>query len=288
MRVTKVRLYSAMGTDIIDLSLLDPSSFDSPYVARQITGLDAEEIIPKYYNTGPYNSMYDMSLAARTMVFSIFLNPNYNSQSYSSLRDALYRSIASNRTGMIEVQFYEEDTLLVSIWGFVTRVENDMFQRRPEVKLTIKCPDPMFRSPTIIDEFTETTDELFTITDTVSTAPHGLQFSGKFVAAADEFILSDQTTPAGWSFNITPGIIVHPLTYDEVDGFIEDDELWVSSLPNEKYVYMVRDGATIHLAHKIVPGSVWPLIFPTSTAFKVAPASFYWYEFRHYRTYWGV
>src|SRR4029077_11294562 len=128
------------------LSKSDPSA---QYMVRNMIGLDTEELIPRFYGfglvTGP--KYYDFKLKPRLIVIRIVLNPRFNiDESYSDVRDTLYRAISAARTGLVTLQFNSGGTTVAQIMGFITKFEVPYFTPLPEVQITVRCDDPMFRA----------------------------------------------------------------------------------------------------------------------------------------------
>lgn len=276
MRVTSVTLSAEGSSNQCVLSYRDPGS-TSPYLAKSITGLDADDIVPRFYGSSASNAKYySLSLQKRDVIFQMVLNPRYAQfESHSGLRDELYRLISSSRTGVISVEFKDGPNSVAIIYGFVSKLETDHFDKEPSVKLAVTCDDPMLRSVAPANVSVLGLDPASTvITDNLSTAPHGLSFNVIFTDSQPDFTMTD--TEDEWSFSIVP-----------VGGFLRDDVLHVSSDFNNKEVYIVRDSEIIYLADVIIAGSIWPVLFPGENTFICSP-NFVWDTISYYVTYWGV
>lgn len=279
MKITSVELHPANSSDICVLSFRDPSR-QNPYNVKSITGLDADEIIPRYYGgSGSSDKFYMMSLQSRPIILKAGLQPRPSlSESYSSLRDDLYKLISSSRRGLIDVKFKNGINVVAVISGFVSKLETNHFDKAPEVQISLTCEDPWLKAPTpTIVSVTGLDPADTTITDSLSTAPHGFMFEIEFLAALDAFTMTDPTDPT-WSFSVEP-----------VGGFEIGDILHISSEYNDKHLYLVRGASTIHIADTILQGSVWPLIFPGENNFALDdPTGLSWEAITYYPTYWGV
>lgn len=283
MKVTSIEFHPAKSPNVAVLSFRDPSRTNR-YNAIGLTGLDADEIVPRQYG-GP-GSFHNLALQKRDIVASIQLNPNFGlNETYDGLRDDLYRLISSSRTGAIQVQFKNGFEVVAAVSGFVTKFEAAHFEKQPGVKLTISCIDPMLRAlnPEIIP-LGNLDPAATTIVDPKSTAPHGFLFAMSFAAVKPSFKMRDPLD-SSWSFEVTPA-----------GGFLVNDVLHFSSEHNNKYLYIQRGANKIHLADVITMGSVWPILFPGSNAFVVdnvttdanGVRSVSWALISHYPTYWGV
>lgn len=286
MRLTSVSMYSD-NTEMISFSVrdADPSAL---YMVRGIIGLDADEIVPKFYGFGLQNRprFYDFGLKARELVLRVILNPRFRlDETYSDIRDELYRAISSNRTGLITLHFNSGATLVSRIFGFITKFEVGYFSKLPEVQITIRCDDPMFRAVNpvrydnddLLKAMATPTD--FMIPDSLSTAPHGFQFEATFKSAVPQLTIQNVPDPnAEWKFNVIPN-----------GGFLAGDVLYFSSEYSNKYLYIMRGASTIPMLDRIQPGSMWPIIFPGANDFYVAQGSeVTWNKLEWYAAYWGI
>jgi len=290
MRLTSIELHPAASTSVCEFSFRDPGA-ENPYNIKKITGLDADEIQPIYLGqlqSAAGVKFYDMDLRKRDIVFRISLNPRVSeNETYSSLRDDVYRTIASSRTGVIEVQFKNGDDVVAVTSGSVTKIETEHFDADPEVVITISCRNTTLISPTptVVDVSSADSYE-FTVVDDVSTAPHGFEFGIKLLTNASEMTLEESVGTEVVSYVLRP-----------VDPFLAGDVINISSIRGNRYVYIYRGGVTIPIAESVMHGSVWPILFPGETTFALknppvnpnSPFSpFEWDSLVHYRTYWGV
>lgn len=282
MRLTRVSLYSSDLSEAISFSLryADP---EAQYIVRNIMGLDAEELVPKFYGSGlaSRSRFYDFGLKARDIVMRIVLNPNFRiDESYSDVRDELYKSISSTRTGIVVLHFLSGATTVARIQGFITKFEANYFVELPEVQMTIRCDDPMFRSinPVVLDSGDLPAANPIVIADSLSTAPHGFELQVTFKATAASFTIQDVQNNPEWKFKVTPN-----------GGFVSGDVLYLSSDYSNKYLYMMRGAVRTDLMDRIDPTSMWPILFPGANYFWfVDLASFNWNVVEFDAAYWGV
>jgi len=282
----------------IELSFRDPGSHN-PFQIQSATGLDIDQVIPKSYRTTGQLSVpsrgtgfYDMSLLKRQIVMKIGLNPRFSeSESFSDLRDALYRIVASTRTGKLNILFKNQVEVLAMVSGFVSKSENPLFEKAQSVQLTVQCDDPMLRAPEPIllmglpptgpvehdDVVIMPTESIATIPDSRSTAPHGFAFNMRILNDIPDIIITDPEDNS-WFFEVVPDI-----------GFLADDELHFSSEDNNKGLWVTRGPNTIQMVDSIVSGSDWPIMFPGQNAFKFDNyENLQMLQFWYYPTYWGV
>lgn len=281
MKLTSVELHPKNSENVVVLSFKDPRRLER-YNVRDISGLDADEIIARYYGTSSEDGkvkFYSFALEKREPIFRIELNPRFGQdESYSDLRDDFYKMIASSRTGLIEIQFKNGNVVVATISGFVSKFESPNFTKTPEILLTVKCKEPMLKAPEPVEMNVLNLDPAATmINDPQSTSPHGFKFELGFVNDLASLVLTDPFD-ASWRFEVMPA-----------GGFLAGDVLHFSSELNDKHLYVVRGGVTIHLANVITPSSVWPILFPGENTFSFEnDASVVWEAISYYPTYWGV
>ena len=281
MKVTGVEL-SSENANIINFGMSDVSSSDK-YLVKTIIGLDADEVIRKFYSfaSNSTSKFYNFSLKKREIVFRIILNPNYSiNEDFSEIRDEIYRSISSSRTGLINVLFRSGGAAVAQISGYFTKFEVPYFSNIPEVQITINCDDFMLRgyNPVEINADVIGDEAHIYVSDSISTAPHGLTFNVEYQSASSYFKITDDLSNESWQFLITPS-----------GGFEAGDILHVSSEYNTREVYILRDSVKIPLMDKISSDSTWPLIFPGSNEFEVYNhVIFNWLYISYYPAYWGL
>ena len=281
MNLTDIELEAA-NIETIKLKLRSPTVEDK-YLARNIAGLDADDLIPKFYSAGAYSKVkyYEFLMKPRDIVMRISLNPQFKlGQSYSDIRDGLYRAISSSRSGAITLKFNNGDVEVAKTSGFITKFETTHFNQTPEVQLTIRCDDPMLRSVNQVvydvDDLSATNPVL--VPDNASTAPHGFTLKVIFKAASATFTIQDLATNPEWKFKIIPA-----------SAFAINDELYFSSEVGNKYLYMNRGGTWTHLMDRIEPSSIWPMMFPGQNSFHIPELStINWGYISFYSAYWGV
>lgn len=276
MKLTSIDLYSN-DNQVAALSFKDPMS-KNPYIAQQVTGLDADEIVPKFYGTNlaGTTNYTELAINKREVVLLVALNPKFSQgKSYSDLRDDLYRGIAASRDGTVQIRLKNGTHTVGALTGFVTKFETGLFSKTPQAQITIRCDAGMIRALDEVHLDVEYISTDTTIPDALSTAPHGMKFSLSFDAPSASFVVRDATAP-DWSFTVTY-------------SFLAGDVLYFSSAYDGRYVYIDRSGTDIYLVDKISVGSSWPMMFPGANDLQfIADGAITFLTYSYYPTYWGV
>jgi hypothetical protein len=257
MKITSIEVHPENSSSPLILSLRDPKNLN-PFMVKSITGLDADE------------------LSQRLIVIKVGLNPSYKAN--ASLRDSLYRSIYSSRSGMVQIQLLNGSTVVAATSGFITKLEAPHFEKVQEVTFSVQCETALFKSLSPVSVPTSGINlTSLPIIDDESTAPHGFTFDMTVIAAIPSLSITTPADPDA-KFEIAPS-----------GGFQINDTLLFSSEPNDKYVQVKRVAQIIPIADSILPGYVWPMMYPGTNIFSFSNASkLRLNEFLYYKTFWGV
>lgn len=284
MKLTNVNIHAIGSNNVINLSFRDPKNLNS-YIAKEILGLDADEITPKFLanSTTGNHRYYDFTLGKRDIVIQVLLNPNFSiGETHAALRDKIYKLVSSTRTGEIEVSFKDGAVNVARVSGFVTKIESPKFTKSPEVQITISCNDSMLKAYVADNvDVVGLSPTNAVVLDSKSTSPHGFKFGVSFTNLRTEFSIQELSTgvpPREFKINL----IGSPLL-----GFGGDDILSFSSEHNDRFVYLQRDGVIYHLMDRVLPNSIWPIMFPGNNNFKLSVGA-KWVWFNYHATYWGV
>jgi hypothetical protein len=264
---------------------LDNTSYSDPYIIRNITGLDVEEITPRLYATGNVtgSKFFNMRQKPRNIAIRIILNPDFAAlQTHATLRDELYKAISSDRGGKINLSFMPTyGPEVATIEGFITKFESDVNTLTPEVQLTITCEYPYFRKRLRTSVLAGLSTLAPVIIDNFSTAPHGFRMTLTFTSTVFGSPYSfkiQKPSNADWKFEILGW------------SFAAGDQLFFSSEEDNKYLYVVRGSTTTNLMGYLTANSQWPIIFPGTNTFTIAGtgSQFTYSLLDHYETFWGL
>jgi hypothetical protein len=255
MKITGIEIHPDGSSDVAVLSFKDPRNLN-PYNVKAITGLDADTI------------------GQRTIAIRIGLNPSY--RTYSSLRDALYKTIAASRSGQVQLRFMDGTNAVAAISGSVSKMEATLFEKVPDVTLTIQCNEGIIRGLESVSMATSGVSlDNINISDLESTAPHGFKFQLGVLGDVSSITITALGDPTG-DFTIAR-------------GFYANDEIYFSSETNNKYLYLKRGESIMHLGDAILPNSAWPIIFPGNNTFSFTNFVLLRIDsISYFRAYWGV
>ena len=283
MRLSSVVLSTSDLTEEITFGVQEHEQ-NCRYLIRAIVGIDAEELIPKFYGFGAVTGkkMYEFTMKPRDIVARVSLNPDFSiNEDVTEIRDVIYRLVSANRFGDLVIQFKSGPSIVSAIKGHITKFEVPYFTKTPELQITIHCNDPMFRSivPIDIPPADLPTTNPVKLTDAPSTAPHGFSLKVEFTAITPSFIIQDDPTTPDWLFQVVPAT-----------SFQVGDTLYISSEYGDKRVFWDKAvGTDIELMDKVTSESVWPQIFPGLNTFYFPQiANFDWLEIKYYSAYWGI
>lgn len=301
MRASELKLFvkdvNKDDVEVLSLNVTDASETD-PFILKASDGLDADEIDPLYYgrtSTKSLETPFDFfrpTLLNRTVVLRMGLNPNFSAgERPGDLRDIIYRAISSNRASEVEVRIYDNDFAWGKLVGRITKVEAPLGTQSPETQITISCrKEKMVRGVwrKIVDP-TSLAKAPLIISDNMSTAPHG--FSVQFIFSADtqEFVISNKARYPDWEFRLVPEYLP-----DGQFGFKTGDRVTVDSENQTAQLFRPYTGGAYiwGLADRIVPGSIWPVMFPGTNQYYPDDgnnqANWYYGSFNYVESYWGI
>lgn len=273
-----------------NLSFNDPGA-TNPYIMRNLYGLDADEISSTFLPGGS-NQSYGLRMKQREVVMRIVLNPDWSSQSYSQLRDNLYKSIAASRIGKLTLSFKLGATTIAEVSGFVTKFEVPHSEPDPELQITLLCDDGLLRDPSVTfltnqfpGSYSSSTELIFTEPD--STAPHGFTFAINFTSTVTWFSLGAEIAASNfYEFKVNAAL------WGGGANFSAGDRLYIISEDGNRqcYGYDASTGNTYGLADRIQPYSIWPKIFPGENKLGMRSSGGSWTirELYYNKAYWGV
>lgn len=208
---------------------LEMEENDSGYQIASIDGLDpvkATLVSTSYTGTdGEY--FQSAKRPARNIVIKLDLDPNFDTNTYESLRNALYSYFMPK--AKISMRFYLTSGLYVDIIGIVEDIKSPLFEQDPPVNISVMCFQPDFTDPRIItvDGFT-VDDNTNTAIDYPGTVETGTILTLNLNRDLDEFTI----------YNMDEGGTLYQLDFGGT--LLDGDELVLSSLRGNKGITLTR------------------------------------------------
>ena len=248
---------------ILPLGGFMPSS--DPVHVLNVEGLGPvkAEITSTPFATGRGELFQGSTTGKRNIVMTLGLNPDWENQTMSTLRQLLYSYLMPEQ--WVKLKFFSDHLPTCAIEGYVESFEPNMFSQDPEVQVSIICPKPDFieENATILNG---TVDDgtIEVVYEYIGTVETGLE-------------LRIDSTPTNTTY--TGSISVTAVAFEEPQLFVVESVIIntakyfkLSSVRNAKRVQSVAviDGALTNLLAEVTSESVWPVIKPGENVLKVA------------------
>ena len=250
--INQVLVNNAAG----DLLVLDLYDVTNGYALEKVEGLDPVRatIVGASYASLDGVSFQNAKNDQRNLKFRISLEPNYIDQSVQSLRQGLYAFFMPK--SKVVIQFYDELTGLNSadISGYVETCEAPLFTSEPAMDVSILCSDPDFVAH---DETVFSNNSVSGGTTYVTLNYEGTVDSG-FVFALDV----DRTLAALTIKRLAPDGTYKIMTFAFASNLLAGDVLYVSTVPGNKYVDLLRSGVRSAILFSLSRSSDWISLEP--------------------------
>lgn len=253
--IQKLELFSVLpSAPVLSLSGFMPS--DDPVQIRNIEGLGPvkADIVSTGFASGRGELYQGSTTPKRNIVLTLGLNPNWDDQTVSSLRQLLYAYLMPEQ--WCKLRFFSDHLPTCDIEGYVESFEPNMFSEDPEVQVSIINPKPDFIDvdATLLTGMVDdgTFETVFTYLGSVATGfelrieitPANVAYTGSFIIT--NVGLEEQA------------FAVDPVTINVAKYFK------LNSVRNSKRAsnIAVADGASTNLLAQVTTDSVWPEIVP--------------------------
>lgn len=253
--LTKVTAYSQWtGVDPLVLNVIDRPETDQ-FEMRNIDGLGP---VKAAVNTTPLGSIKGSSfsgtsVAERNLVFTLGLDPDWDTWTVSKLRRLLDKFFMPEQS--IRFVFETMEFSPVEISGYVESNEPNIFSKDPEQQISVICPSPDFVSvaPIQINGFTDGDPVEIDYQGNVET---GISVTVDHSPTGNAEIV---TIHSG-EVNFVVDAIVNPNNY-----------MAMQSIPGSKYVrnYTFPGNVQTNLLNNVYPGSEWIKLYPGVQEFYV-------------------
>lgn len=245
--LTKLEVRNAAGT-LLTLPLQDVSD---GYSLKDVTGLDPVKatIVSSSY-AGIDGTQYQSSRRdARNLVLKIGFTPDWVSNTPKTLRTNLYQWFMTKQ--YVELRFYEDDGLVVSIVGRVETNASPRFTSDPDATISILC---------FLPDFIGMTNELVSSNSVPDTTESSINYVG---TSETGFLLTANVNRTISGFSLYQrGIDGVQNELDFAYSMLAGDVIQISTVPGNKYANLIRAGVTTSALWGVSPYSPWLTLTP--------------------------
>lgn len=252
--LTKIEITNSRG-NILTLPMMDDNS---SYVVADIDGLEPVQatLSAESYAGLDGEVFQSAKRSARNIKMKVDLDPDFADETYTALRQNLYRFFMTK--AQIKLRLYQDTGLYLDINGIVEDFASPLFDQNPTVNLSIMCYQPDFVDPRIISLSGHTVADT---TNTVIDYPGNVE-TGVVLTLNVNRPVSDFTI-----YNVDEGGNIQQ--FDFTGALIADDVLVVSTLPGAKGITLTRAGMSSSYLYGRSAQSSWIQLFEGDNDFRV-------------------
>lgn len=262
--LTKMEVFSSQpDAPVLPLGGFMPS--DDPVQVLNIEGLGPvnANIVSTPLATGRGEQFQGITTGKRNIVLSLGLNPDWDENTMSTLRQLLYRYFMPE--DWCKLRFTSDHLPIVDIEGYVESMEPNMFTQDPELQISIICPKPDFIQADasvvygVVDD--GSTEYVFEYVGTIDTG-----YELRLEAALENPSYSGDLTIMSTAFGIPQPVVIEGIEVDVTKYFR------FCSVRGAKRVGSVAmsDGIFTNQLSKMSGESVWPVLRPGENIITVA------------------
>lgn len=193
----------------------------------------------------------------RDIKFQLGIEPNWAAdETVRSLRGQLYTTLMPKSSVMME--FTMTDGLVVNIEGVVESFESTIFAKDPTVDIIIRCFDPDFVEPAVV-QLEEDTVSTSTMTDFVY---EGTVETGVLVELAVDRTITGFTIYHTGSDGIPHSMLVSA-------SLVAGDLVSISTVSGNKYATLRRAGADSSILYGVAPQADWFSLLPGDNSLRI-------------------
>jgi len=283
MKIDLIMLCSDNMASLIPLKLNGFSPSDK-YQVKGITGLDAQDLFHTFFNDG--NGIRSSAkLRNRELAIKVALNPDFSAgESYSTLRDNLYRLTYSDITNELLVLFGLKNEIKAGLWVSVTKIENDISGKEQDVVLTMPCSHPYLLGPINNVDVTGFNWYGFEVNDMVSTASHGFDIKLRLTRNSTynqfDFLVNNVNFGVGAPFALMENDTIQIITWYDYAAKRNIKSVTVTNASGEHSLI-----GNISGANGIIN---WPIMKPGVNTFRFNTSELEVVHFKYVPTYLGV
>ena len=220
----------------------------------------------------------------RNIVLEFFLQKTTGCDSVETARQNTYKYFPVK--GRVRLMF-ETDNRLCEIYGYVESNEPEIFSQLESNQISIICPDPWFyrvgvndpqvtNFSTIVSQFefpfeNNSLDErMIEFSSYETTKEKVLYYAGTVETGmiATVHIYDSVGNITFYNFRTKEWMLIrNEKIYALTGSYLKDkDEVVISTMPNDQYCHLVRDGSTINIINAVDRDSDWILLKPGDNA----------------------
>jgi hypothetical protein len=259
--ITKMQVFGVRPSPALSLGGFMPS--DDPVVIRNVDGLGPvkSDITTTPSGVSRGETFQGSATGKRNIVLTLGLNPDWSTQTMSSLRQLLYAYLMPEQWCKIRINSDELPT--TDIEGYVESFEPNMFSQDPEIQVSIINPKP---------DFIEIDATIFKGTVDDGSNQHVIDYGGTISAGFEVRVdrtvdLVSYSGPVTIKVENSSGIqtiTVNPVTVNTIQSFK------MSSVQGKKRVQAetILDGSITNLLKN--KSGVWPELQPGENLISVS------------------
>lgn len=254
MAITKFDVTNRRG-NILTLSMIDE---DAQYLVNDIDGLQPTQatLSSSSYSGVDGEIFQSAKRAARNIKIKLDLEPDYATDTYTSLRQNLYRFFLPK--SQITLRFYQDTGLYVDIVGIVEDFSTPLFDQDPSVTISVMCYQPDLVDPRIVQLSGHTVAD---------TTPTVIDYSGNVEAGTVLTLNVNRPLTDFTMYNVDEGGNIFQL--DFTGSLIAGDVLVISSLTGNKGITLTRSGVSSSYLYGRSAQSSWIQLFEGTNNFRV-------------------
>jgi hypothetical protein len=252
--ITLIEARTLQG-DVLALPLGDVSG---GYSVRDMDGLDPVKasVVSSQFANSDGEQYQSSRREKRNIVMTLGLESDYVTNSVRELRKQLYAFF--NPKNFVNLRFYDDEGLTVSIDGRVETISSKLFSDEPTAEISILNFDP---------DFLNVAPSTFPGSTVSSTTTSLIQYAGDIETGMVLTLNVNRTLTEFTIYNTGEDGIVQSL--DVQASFVSGDVVTVSTVSGNKYVRLTRSGITSSILYGMSTQSDWVEFVPGDNDFRV-------------------
>jgi hypothetical protein len=271
--LTKIEARNSQG-DVLVLPMADISG---GYSVQEIDGLGPVKttiVTSKFAGTDGVQ-VQSKTREARNITFKIGYEPNYSSNTVSSLRDNLYDYFSSELS--VDLRFYLDDGRVVSNTGHIEDFQTTIFSKTPAADISI-IADPDFIE---LEDVTITGNSVNTTTET------NVPYTGNADTPSEFSLAINRTLSQFTVYYRTPDGVLRNM--DVASSFLAGDVVNINSTPGNKSITLTRNNVVSSILYAFSPQSTWHFLSKGTNTIRVyATGAAIPYTLKYRRRYGGL